>query len=229
LVDASRKAGVSTIIAIGAAATVMGRPEDLHNVPDHQPLQFPAWAPYIKTKALAEKLVLESGAPGFRTTVIKPPLIWAADSHMINGIFDLVKSGQFALIDNGGYDFSATHAMNVCHAAILAAEKSESGTSYFVTDGRDYSFRNFFEELLNTRGIALPQRSVPFSVAWNLAPCFEFFWNAFNLKSDPPLSRQMVRMIGKPFTLNIDRARRDFDYSPIVSFEQGLAEFRKVL
>jgi nucleoside-diphosphate-sugar epimerase len=225
LLKVAKDAGVPTFIAIGAAGTVMGAPKAFTNIGDFEPLQFPNWAPYIKTKALAEKLVIEASAPGFRTTVIKPPLIWAADSHMIDNIFELVKKGRFSLIDHGDYKFSAAHAVNVCHAAIMASEMSESGTSYFVTDGRDYVFKDFFKEILVKKGMALPTRSVSFSFAWMIAPVIETVWKVFGIKSDPPLSRQMVRMIGKPFTLNIDRARKDFGYSPIVNFEQGVSEF----
>lgn len=228
LLKVAKNAGVPTFISIGAAATVMGAPEALTNIGDFEPLQFPSWAPYIKSKALAEKLVVEASAPGFRTTVIKPPLIWASDSHMMDNIFELVKKGRFSLIDRGEYKFSAAHALNVCHAAIQASEKSESGTSYFVTDGRDYIFKDFFKEILVKKGITLPARSASFSVAWMIAPVIETVWKIFGIKSDPPLSRQMLRMIGKPFTLNIDRARKDFGYSPIVNFEQGLSEFSKV-
>lgn len=225
LLKVAKDAGVPIFIAVGAAATVMGAPKAFNNIGDFEPLQYPRWAPYIKSKALAEKLVIEASAPGFRTTVIRPPLIWAADSHMMDNIFDLVKTGRFSLIDHGNYKFSAAHAVNVCHALIMASEKSESGTAYFVSDDRDYVFREFFQEILSKKGISLPKRSVPFYIAWLIAPLVETVWKIFDKKSEPPLSRQMVRMIGKPFTLNIDRSKKDFGYSPIVSFEKGVLEF----
>jgi hypothetical protein len=36
----------------------------------------------------------------------------------------------------------------------------------------------------------------------------EALWRVFRLGGEPPLTRQMLRMIGMPFTLDISRARR---------------------
>lgn len=33
-------------------------------------------------------------------------------------------------------------------------------------------------------------------------------------------------MIGQPFTLNIDRARKELNYEPVFQFEQGMSELR---
>jgi len=52
----------------------------------------------------------------------------------------------------------------------------------------------------------------------------EWAWRAFNPTGALPITRQMLRLIGKPFTVDITKAERDLNYAPVVSWEQGLAE-----
>jgi nucleoside-diphosphate-sugar epimerase len=77
--------------------------------------------------------------------------------------------------------------------------------------------------LLATRNVAPPKASVPLGVAWWMARCMEAVWRVFRFGGEPPITRQMLRMIGMPFTLNISRARRELGYQPIVSWQSGLA------
>jgi nucleoside-diphosphate-sugar epimerase len=111
---------------------------------------------------------------------------------------------------------------NVCHAALLALERGEGGQAYFISDGRDGTLREVISALLRSRGIDAPKASVPLPVAWWLAQCMEWVWRVFKRPGEPPITRQMLRLIGQPFTLNIDKAERELGYRPILSWEQGL-------
>lgn len=39
-----------------------------------------------------------------------------------------------------------------------------------------------------------------------------------------PINRQMLRLIGLPFTLDIGKGQRELGYRPVVTWEQGLRE-----
>jgi nucleoside-diphosphate-sugar epimerase len=78
--------------------------------------------------------------------------------------------------------------------------------------------------LLATRGVQAADKSVPFGVAWLLAGIMGSAWRLLRLKGEPPITRQMLQLIGKPFTVRIDKARRELGYLPRVSRQQGLAE-----
>jgi nucleoside-diphosphate-sugar epimerase len=39
---------------------------------------------------------------------------------------------------------------------------------------------------------------------------------------EPPITRQMLRLIGLPFTVDIGKAQRELGYRPIVSWEEGV-------
>ena len=63
LLSQAREAGARRFVAIGAAGVVItGRP--ISDGDEKLPLQFPHDAPYITTKAEAERLVIKAAAPG---------------------------------------------------------------------------------------------------------------------------------------------------------------------
>ena len=226
VLEAARRAAVPRLVQVGAAAVVMGMPEPIQNAREDLPTYRHAWAPYIASKAEAEEIVLRANSATLSTGVVRPPLIWGAEAPLLPDIIHQVKAGRFRWIDQGDYAFSACHVVNVCHGTVLAGERGRPGQVYFLTDGRDYGFREFWTAVLNQLQVKPPVASVPFGVGWQMARAMDTTWRALRLQSAPPLSRQMLRMIGQPFTLSIDKARRELDYDPPVSFEEGLQEFR---
>lgn len=153
---------VARFIQIGASGAVMGEGRPMIGVTEDAPLAFPSWAPYLASKARAEELVLAADSPGgMRTTVIMPPLIWGAGMPMLDETIASVKAGHFAWPGGGTSLMSTSHVANVCHAALLAAERAPGGRAYFVTDGEDRTLREVMGSLLATRGVDAGNRSAP--------------------------------------------------------------------
>jgi nucleoside-diphosphate-sugar epimerase len=119
---------------------------------------------------------------------------------------------------------STGHVNNLIDALLLAVDRGSG--AYFVADAEEGTLKSVISDLLATRGVKVGDKSVSFSVAWMLAGIMGLFWKLFNLKGEPPITRRMLRMIGKPFTLNIGKARRELGYVPRVSWKQGIAEMQ---
>ncbi len=226
ILAAAKAAGVTTFVAVGAAAVVMGGPVPMKNIPEDLPLQAPTWAPYIATKAEAERLVLQANTSGLRTVVIRPPLIWGAGMPMLEEMVAAAESGHFALPDAGHQAMSTSHVDNVVECLILAAEKGRGGEAYYVTDGEVTTLKNVLTHLLGTRGVPPIKRSVGFGFAWRMAGVMEAVWRILRLRAKPPITRQTLRMIGKDFTLDISKARRDLGYVPVMNWHKGIAQMR---
>ena len=122
---------------------------------------------------------------------------------------------------------STANVDNVCHAIELALEKGRGGQAYFVSDGTDSTLRQVISALLHTRAVEPPRGTAPVAVAWAMARILEWVWRTFSRKGEPPLTRQMLRLIGQPFTLDISKARRELGYSPEISWEQGIAAMKR--
>jgi nucleoside-diphosphate-sugar epimerase len=141
---------------------------------------------------------------------------------MLDQMIRSIETKQFRWPGDGQQAMSTCHVDNVCRAAILAAERGTGGSSYFVSDGADGTLRTVVTALLATRNIVPPKASVPFGVGWWMAGCMEAVWRIFRIGGEPPITRQMLRMIGMPFTVNIARARRELGYQPIVTWQSGI-------
>jgi nucleoside-diphosphate-sugar epimerase len=61
-----------------------------------------------------------------------------------------------------------------------------------------------------------------------IAEVVEFIWRLpwLEKKGAAPLTRYKIGILTKSSTYNIDAARRDLGYAPLVSVEEGLAHLR---
>jgi len=214
---------VKRFIQLGAAAVVMGDMAPMWRVNESLPRKERHWAPYSASKARSEALVLGANRSGvFETVVVRPPMIWGAGMPTLDHMIDNVKAGQFRWVGDGSQAMSTAHVDNVCHALELAIAKGRGGEAYFVSDGEDSTLKEVISALLRTRAVNPPRASVPLPVAWALASAMEWFWRTFSRPGEPPITRQMLRLIGSPFTLDIGKAQRELGYRPVVSREMGL-------
>lgn len=227
LAASAASSGVKRFIHVGAAAVVMGDMEPMRGVTESLPRQERAWAPYSASKARAEALVLAANVPGsFETVVLRPPMIWGHGMPTLDHMVENVRSGRFRWVGDGSQAMSTSHVDDVCHAAALALTRGQGGEAYFVSDGRDATLREVVSALLQTRAVEPPEASAPLPVAWMLARVMEGVWRSFRRPGEPPITRQMLRLIGQDFTVDISKARRDLGYGPVVSWEQGLAAMK---
>ena len=111
---AARAAGVRRLVQIGASAVIMDRPAPIVGADEGAlPLAFPAWGPYIKTKAEAEQLVRAANSATLATSVLRPPLIWGVGNPLVAQTVELVRAGKIGWINHGDYALSAAHVDNV--------------------------------------------------------------------------------------------------------------------
>ena len=227
LVDAAADtASVRRVVAVTAAAVVMGDPEPMVGINETAAVQEREFAPYSASKASAEKILLGANGRrrGLETIALRPPMIWGAGMPMLDHMVETVKAGQWQWVDSGAQAMSTCHVDNLVTALILAADHGKGGEAYFVADAEQGTLKSVLGALLATRGVKAGDKSVSFAMAWRLAGVMGVVWRLFRLKGAPPITRQMLRLIGKPFTIRTDKARRDLDYSPKVTWQQGIAQ-----
>jgi nucleoside-diphosphate-sugar epimerase len=224
VVTAAERAGVRRIVYVSAAAVVMGPTQPQRGVTEDLPLHQMAFAPYSASKAEAEEILRAASGrrKGLSTVAIRPPFIWGPDMPMLDHMVETLKAGQFSWVAGGGQSMSTCHVDNLCHALILAADQGQDGAAYFVSDSIDTTLKSFLTRLLATRGVQPGNRAVPFGVAWTMAGIMGAVWRLLRLKGEPPITRQMLRLMGKDFTVDISRAQRDLGYAPVLSPEDGL-------
>ncbi len=226
VVSAAERAGVRRIIYVSAAAVVMGHPKSHRGATEDLPLHRMDFAPYSATKAEAEEILRAANGRrmGLSTIAIRPPFVWGSDMPALDHMVETVKADQFQWVAGGGQDLSTCHVDNLCHALILAADRGKDGAAYFVSDDTDTTLKSFLSRLLATRDVVPKDRSVPFGIAWMMAGILGAVWRLLGLKGEPPITRQMLQLIGKDFTVDISRARAELGYAPVLAPEDGLRQ-----
>lgn len=227
LLKAAQAAGASSFIYLTAAAVIMDdRGSPIRNSDESAPTFPRSFSPYIASKATSEAGILAANRPGFRTIVIRPPGIWGPGDAFSRNIPHAIRSGQFAFIARGDYPYSTCHVDNVSEALICALDRGEGGKAYFIRDRENTTFRAFIDGLAKLQGLSIDQlRSVPYGMAFFMGRMMELGARLRRSDQDPPLTRTMVRLIGREFTIDDSAARRDLGYLGKVSRLDGLASY----
>lgn len=217
------------VVAVSAAAVVMGDPEAMLEAHERLPLQTRAFAPYASSKAEGERLLLAANGrrPDFETIAIRPPFIWGAGMPTLDHMVETVRAGRFQWVGGGGQAMSTCHVDNLCDALLLAADNGRGGEAFFVSDGENGTLKGVISALLATRGVVPKDRAVPFRLAWLMAGLMGAAWRLLGRDGEPPITRQMLRLIGKPFTISIAKAGAELGYRPHVSFAEGIAAMHR--
>jgi nucleoside-diphosphate-sugar epimerase len=79
---------------------------------------------------------------------------------------------------------------------------------------------------LQARGLPVPPLSIPAGAAWMSACVVEGAWQRLGQQTEPPLTREAVRLLGYAFTLDTRRSHRLPGYRPVVTVDQGLQLLR---
>jgi nucleoside-diphosphate-sugar epimerase len=183
---------------------------------------------YLASKARSEATVLAANKPGFRTLALRPPALWGPGDPFSRALPAAINSGQFAFVDRGDYAFATCHVDNVIEAIQCALERGEGGRAYFITDPEKQTFREFVASLAGVQGLSIEKLpSLPFWLALTLGRLMDAVWAITRKAGDPPVSRSMMRMIGREFSVNDAAARRELGYAGRTSRAVGLRNYAR--
>lgn len=230
LLEAAKRAGAARFVHVSAAGVIMdnaGSP--IRNADESAPTFPNSFSGYVASKARAEAAVLAANQSGFRAIAIRPPAIWGPGDAFSRAIPDVIGSGRFRFIDRGDYPFATCHVDNVIEALQCALAGGNGGRAYFVTDPEPTTFRDFVAMLASQHELSIDKLgSMSYRLAFILGGLMEAGAAvALSRKKDPPLSRTLVRMIGREFTLDDGAARKLLGYTGHTSLAQGLAAFHE--
>lgn len=181
---------------------------------------------YIASKAQGEAAVLAADRPGFRAIALRPPAIWGPGGPFSTQLPVAIKSGRFAFVGGGEHSSSTIHVDNVVEALQCALERGTGGQAYFINDRERVTFREFVAGHAELAGLSIDDlRSVPYRVAFTFGRLMELGAAMRSSdKGDPPLTRTMVRLIGREFTTSDAAARRELNYIGTTTRAEGLSQ-----
>jgi nucleoside-diphosphate-sugar epimerase len=222
-VDAAAAANVAQFIYISAASIVMSEPAALLNVTESAPITPQAYLPYTHSKAIAEASVLAARQTAMRVVVLRPSFVWGRGDSIDTEIGPASNRGQFGWFSQGHYPFASCSIDNLCDALQRAMQHTQSGCVFNISDRESVDFRAFMAQRLEVSGFQVPTLSVPRKLAWWLGAFTETGWTYLPMPGKPPIVREMVRLMGFPFTVSIERAKRELGYLGRHSIEVGMS------
>jgi nucleoside-diphosphate-sugar epimerase len=222
LLNSAEQAGVQRFIFLSCASVVMQQVQNLINITESLPFTSRPELPYIKSKALAEALVLKAASENFKTIALRPALIWGQGDIIDSQIGPAAIKGKFGWFNQGLYLFSTCYIENLYEAVSKVLSTDLFGEAFFITDGEPLNFRSFMSHRLQISGFPIPTLSIPRNIAWALGRFTENGWKYLPLKGLPPITREIVRLTGFSFTLSIEKSKQQLDYQPAYSVPQAL-------
>jgi nucleoside-diphosphate-sugar epimerase len=198
------------------------------------PNKFDAY--YPETKAIAEKLVLESASNELRTVSLRPHLIWGpGDTHLVPMIIERARIGRLVKIGAGENLVDVTFIDDCVSAHILAMEAlmsgraNVSGRAFFISQGEPVKLWDWVNSLLEMHGMQPITRSVNYTVAHAAATLMELAAKVSGGRYKPLFTRFLIRQMAKSHYFSIGAARNAFGYSPQYSISKAYDTYRQAM
>ena len=170
IANGCRKNGVGCLVYTSTPSVVFNN-ENIEGGNESLPYGTRFLCDYAKTKAAAERFLLENADDQLRVCALRPHLIWGpGDPHLIPRLIDRGRTGSLKIVGDGRNKVDITFVDNGARAHLLAARSlhrssSISGRAYFIGQERPVYLWDWVNELYRELGIKLVVKKVPVRTA----------------------------------------------------------------
>lgn len=233
LLEACRSAGVKRFVYVSSASVVyQGR--DIEYGDETLPYAERSQAPYADSKIAAERDVLAANQPGgLATCAIRPHVVYGpGDSRFLPAILDRGLAGRLTMgvgraskLSDFTYIDNLTSALLAADARLDTHPERVGGRAYFVTNGEPLGFWEFIDRVLVALDIPPTRGRVPYGIAYAAAAVAEWVKTLRGgaLGAEDGFTRFAVRYMCTHHYFSIEAARRDLEWAPHVSIDEGIA------
>jgi len=168
---------------------------------------------------LAEDLVTAVSDAGLETVAIRPGILWGADdTRWLPAVLRRVLAGRWRWVGGGSSMIPTSHVDSVVDAMVRSLTvAAAAGLTYYVTDDERVTAREFVTRSVAAAGAGkVSGGSLPYWAAYALG------WLAEH--GDDPLAcnRSEVSTLGQVAYFNVQRARTELGWAPVVSVDEGM-------
>jgi nucleoside-diphosphate-sugar epimerase len=201
---------------------------DMEGVDESVPYTETFHTHYIKTKKMAEDIVLDAvHNRGLNAIIIRPHLIWGPrDNHLVPRVIQrrkkLFKVGSRNNLVDTIYIDNAAHAHVLAHER-LSESDALSGRVYFISQDDPIPMWDMINGILAAGGYPPITRTLPHRVVWCIGAVLEGVYTLFRLPGEPKMTRFVADELGTSHYFDISAAKRDLGYQPLISTDEGLA------
>ena len=177
---------------------------------------------YSLTKKLGEDRVRAATAAGLATVTIRPKAVFGpGDTSLLPRLLSAAQMRRLPQVGDGRNLVDVTYVDNVVHALVLALTAAAAvGRTYTITNGEHVPLWDLIKTVLRRLGLDANLRPLPYRVVYALAGLMELRATLFG--GEPTLTRYSAAILARTQTYNIEAARRDLGYEPVVSVAKGV-------
>jgi nucleoside-diphosphate-sugar epimerase len=233
VIEACLSLGVRYLIYTSSpSVTFSGRDQCNENEDAPYPQHF--LNAYSRTKAEAEKMILEHHSKNLHTLALRPHLLWGpGDPHLVQRIIDRARKGKLRLIQRGRPCLvDATYIDNAAAAHISALQalvdqpRQAGGKAYFIANDEPQDLNALIRDIAEACRVPLPTKYVSPQLAWLLGSSLEFLYKVLGLRREPVLTRFVAKQLSTDHWFNLSQAKALLHYRPLVSTREGLERLR---
>lgn len=234
VLTACERAGVRRLVFTGSPSVVFGG-GDIAGVDESALIPDTFDSFYSKTKAISEDMALAAASAKLAVVSLRPHLVFGpGDHHIAPRIIAQRRAGKLRRI--GGFNklVDVTYVddaarAHVAAAARLAVDPAISGRAYFLSQGDPRPLWDIVGMILAAADLPPVEESVPLWAAKAAAYAYEGAYRALRVKREPPVTRFLVKNLTTAHWFDISAAKRDLDWRPQVTIEEGMRRLRKWL
>lgn len=234
VLEGCRQQGVGRLIYTSSPSVTFDA-ADQNGVDERAPYARRFLAHYPRSKAIAEREVLEANGSGLLSCAIRPHLIWGPrDRHLIPRLLARARAGRLRRVGEGRNLIDMTYVENAAGAHLLAADaltpgSPAAGRAYFLSQGEPVNCWQWIDEILALAGLPAVRKSISASAAYRLGWALESVYRAFGLRAEPPMTRFLALQLSTSHYFDIRRAKEDLGYQPRISTEEGMRRLAEQL
>jgi len=177
---------------------------------------------YGRSKLLGEKVVKECLGK-LPWVIIRPPNVLGTREKEIYNVLKILKLRLKPLLGNGDHQTSICFVKDLVRAILIAAlNENAAGKTYFITDGKTYSWREIADTMAREMGIKflIP---IPYPILLSLALLMEAL-SLINRKTPAITVNRVVQMRKSYWIYDSSKANRELGFKSLIGFEDGIRE-----
>lgn len=187
--------------------------------------------PYPDTKLIAEEIAWKFHKEiNLPVTMVYPCWIFGpGDKTFVPHLADAILKNEMVFMRQNAIVWP-TYIENLIDLLMLIAEdKRAIGNGYLVHDGESTTLEEFTNSIAKEIGGKEVSMHIPYWLAYFAAILMELFGKLFNKKDRPLLTTYTVKNLGSRLRFSIDKAKRELDWTPKISYKEGFATTMKWL
>jgi len=225
IINATLKNGIKRFVHISTPSIYVEERDKL-NVLENDPLPTTMINTYAHTKLMAEKIV--ASTDGIDYIMLRPQGIFGeGEVAILPRLLRLAKKGMIPVIGSGENIIDMTHVKNVAHSIYLSLTtgRENTGEIYNVTNDEPIKNYEMLFHLCDKLNAKVKKKNLSFNKMLLIAGGLERIGRMSAYKWEPPLTRYSVCALSLSRTLDISNIKNRLGYKPLVSMEEGMAEY----